>query len=109
MFPAETDDDQPAECKGVVALAVAEQVTTLDTDVLVWIVGSEAEAANIAALPTRSALTAAQEGREVLTDAELSGALSFSSPLSLPYVLEKLVPQLKAAVAGTAPNAVVSP
>ena len=77
-----------------------EQVTTLDTDVLVWIVGSEAEAANIAALPTRSALTAAQEGREVLTDAELSGALSFSSPLSLPYALEELVPELALAVDG---------
>ena len=77
-----------------------EQITTLDTDVLVWIVGSEAEAANIAALPTRSALTAAQEGREVLTDAELSGALSFSSPLSLPYALEQLVPELALAVDG---------
>jgi len=81
-----------------------EQITTLDAEVLVWIVGSEAEAeaeaANIAELPTRSILTAAQEGREVLTDTEVSGALSFSSPLSLPYALEQLVPELALAVDG---------
>jgi hypothetical protein len=33
----------------------------------------------------------------------------FTSPLSLPYVLERLTPQLEAAVAGTAPKRVVTP
>lgn len=85
-----------------------EQITTLDTDVLVWIVGSEAEAASIAALPTRATLQASQEGREVLTDAELSGALSFSSPLSIPEALEQLVPELALAVDGDPATAVPS-
>jgi hypothetical protein len=33
----------------------------------------------------------------------------FTSPLSLPYVLERLTPQLEAAVAGKAPKRVVTP
>jgi iron complex transport system substrate-binding protein len=33
----------------------------------------------------------------------------FISPLSLPYVLERLTPQLEAAVAGKAPRKVVTP
>jgi iron complex transport system substrate-binding protein len=77
-----------------------EEVTTLDADALVWIVGSDAEVDAIASLPTRGSLVAAQEGREVLTDFELSGAFSFSSPLSIPFVLEQLVPELALAVDG---------
>lgn len=77
-----------------------EQITSLDADAVVWIVGSEVEADAIAALPTRSSLVAAQEGREVVTDFELSGAFSFSSPLSIPYALERLVPELALAVDG---------
>ena len=41
------------------------------------------------------------------TDGTLAGAMYFISPLSLPYVLERLVPQLEAAVAGKAPQRVV--
>jgi iron complex transport system substrate-binding protein len=41
------------------------------------------------------------------TDGTLAGALYFISPLSLPYVLERLTPQLEAAVAGKAPQRVV--
>ena len=38
----------------------------------------------------------------------LSGAMYFVGPLSLPYVLEQLVPQLEAAVAGRAPRRIAS-
>jgi hypothetical protein len=38
-----------------------------------------------------------------------TSALYFISPLSLPYVLERLTPRLGAAVAGKAPKKVVTP
>ena len=44
----------------------------------------------------------------VYTDATLSAAMYFVSPLSLPYVLDRLVPQLEAAVDGRAPRRMVS-
>ena len=40
------------------------------------------------------------KGRDIFLDGTLSAALSFSSVLSLPYVLDELVPQLAAAVDG---------
>lgn len=45
-------------------------------------------------------LTPVKQGNLVFTDAELAGAIYFTTPLSLPYVLEKLVPLLDKAVAG---------
>lgn len=41
-----------------------------------------------------------QNGNLVFTDTTLAGAIYFSSPLSLPYVLDHLVPKLDAALAG---------
>ena len=46
--------------------------------------------------------------RAVYTDATLSGAMYFVSPLSLPYVLDELVPQLEAALDGRAPRRIAS-
>jgi hypothetical protein len=42
--------------------------------------------------------------RAVYTDATLSGAMYFVTPLNLPYVLKRLVPQLEAAIDGRAPR-----
>ena len=50
--------------------------------------------------PLRAGLQAKAEGREVFVAGELAGAMSFSSPLSLPYTVEHLVPDLVAAVDG---------
>ncbi len=43
-----------------------------------------------------------KEGRDIFLDVNdpLAGALSFSTVLSLPFLLDELVPQLAAAVAG---------
>jgi iron complex transport system substrate-binding protein len=60
-------------------------------------------------VPTFDKLPAVAEHRSVYTDGTLAGALYFISPLSLPYVLERLTPQLEAAVAGEAPKQVVTP
>ena len=58
-------------------------------------------------VPTFDNLRAVSENRSVYTDGVLAGALYFISPLSLPYVLETLTPQLEAAVAGRAPQKVL--
>jgi iron complex transport system substrate-binding protein len=79
----------------------AEDVTALDVGALVWVVGTdEALEAILHQLPTRQSLAAYAEGREVFADLELSGAFSHSSPLSLEYVLERLVPEIAAAADG---------
>jgi iron complex transport system substrate-binding protein len=83
---------------------------SLDADALVWISDQPAMIDQLRADVVRQQLTAAQEGREVwMTDPVLAGAASFSSVLSLPQVLDWIVPQLAAAVDGntqtTAPAA----
>lgn len=52
-------------------------------------------------------IRAVAQDRTVYTDEILAGAIYFISPLSLPYVLEELTPQLEAAVAGNAPRKAV--
>jgi iron complex transport system substrate-binding protein len=77
-----------------------EELPTLDADVLVWIVSSEADYAAVRSMPLRPSLTAYSEGREVFADPLLTGAFSHSSPLSLEFVIEELVPELALAVDG---------
>ena len=78
----------------------SEDISVLDTDVVIWIVGDELSQDAVAALPTRQSLSAFAEGREIITDPLLSGAFSFGSPLSIEYLLENLVPELALAVDG---------
>lgn len=87
----------------------AEDITPLDVDVLVWVVGAfEAIDGILNQLPTRSALTAVQEGREIFAGVELTGAFSHGSPLSLEYALEQLVPEIEAAIDGDPATPVAS-
>jgi iron complex transport system substrate-binding protein len=78
----------------------AEDLSVIDTDVVVWIGLGEDTTAAVRDLPTRPATTAFAEGREVVADDLLSGAFSHASPLSLEYVLEQLVPELALALDG---------
>jgi iron complex transport system substrate-binding protein len=84
----------------------AEELELLDLDTVVWIVGDDLALDAILELPLRQSLAFATEGREVFADFELSGAFSFSSPLSIPYLLDELVPKLAAAVDGDPATAV---
>ncbi|MDA0159553.1 hypothetical protein OM076_04695 [Solirubrobacter ginsenosidimutans] len=52
--------------------------------------------------PDVAKLPVVAEHRSVYTAARSAGAIYFTSPLSLPYVLEHLTPQLAKALAGTA-------
>ena len=86
----------------------SEDLSLIDTDVVVWI-GSGAEAfESIRTLPTRPSTRAFQEGRELVADDLLSGAFSHASPLSFEYVIEQLVPELALAVDGDPTTAVPS-
>lgn len=83
-----------------------ERFRLLDQDVVV----SFSTRDGVAADPVLSRLDAVREGRVVyldLTD-HFSGALGYSSPLSLPYLIDEAVPALAAAVDGdpatTAPD-----
>ncbi|QXC63329.1 iron-siderophore ABC transporter substrate-binding protein [Aquihabitans sp. G128] len=79
-----------------------EKATALDVDVLVWIDPQIAEGA--LGGPLYSKLAVHTEGREVLLDSEakdsLGGATSFVTVLSLPFLVDGLVPRLAQAVDG---------
>lgn len=75
-----------------------ERQGTLDGDVVVVIGRSRAEALTD---PAFAAAPAVREGRVAFpggSGAEFAGALGYSSPLSLPYAIDAVVPQLAAAL-----------
>ena len=83
----------------------AEQIEMFgDLGALVWL----AEPEEVAVSPIYPGLPVATEGRDVYVEAlgELSGAIGFNSALSLPIVVEQLVPKLAAAVDGDPATAV---
>jgi iron complex transport system substrate-binding protein len=77
-----------------------ERLDVVDADVLVWITNPPATEETVTADPLYQQLRVASEGRDLFLPAEepLAGALSFSSVLSLPFLLDELVPQLADAV-----------
>lgn len=98
----------PLQKKPGVQVAVsAERLDVLDADVIVFATEEPSAVADLKRVPTFDKLGAVADHRSVYTDETLAGALYFLSPLSLPYVLERLTPQLEQAVAGQAPRRVV--
>ncbi|SDP22172.1 iron complex transport system substrate-binding protein [Klenkia soli] len=78
-----------------------EQAPVLDeAEVLIWGTEAPADRAALESLGVYRSLSAVQGGHLVFTDGTLAGAIYFTSPLSLPYVLDQLVPALATAVAG---------
>lgn len=82
----------------------SEQVSLFDIDVMLWLVEDGAARDRLLADPLYSGLTVAREGRHVIysyaEEAELAAACSMQTVLSLPFLLEHLVPQLAAALDG---------
>lgn len=80
-----------------------ERTDMLNTDVLIWLVDDYAkDRAKVRADPLYAKLAVKTGGRDIyLTNTELEGsATSFVTALSLPYLLDKLVPQMAEAVDG---------
>ena len=86
---------------GVQADISREQIELLDVDMLIWLLNSPDERQTLANDPLYQELGVASEGRDVFLEYEPFGAaIFFSSPLSLPFLLDGLVPQITAAVDG---------
>lgn len=96
-----------AERPGEQVALSAERLDVIDADVIVLATEKPSDIPALKKVPTFGKLKAVSEHRAVYTDGTLAGALYFISPLSLPYVLERLTPQLEAAVAGKAPQRMV--
>jgi iron complex transport system substrate-binding protein len=79
-----------------------EQLRLLDRDLLLWNIGFFPQLEeDLEDNELYQQLDVAREGRDIfLSDEVLSGALTWSSVLSLPYVLDRIAPQLDAAVDG---------
>ena len=95
------------EREGEQVAVSAERMGVLDADVIVFATEKPSDVAALKKVPTFDTIGAVADNRAVYTDGTLAGAIYFISPLSLPYVLERLTPQLEAAVAGKAPQRVV--
>lgn len=85
-----------------------EIMPELDADVVFWWVSAE-NASELENLPSRSALNARAEGREIMLDGNgvASGALAHGSLISLNAAIDVLVPMIEAAVDGD-PETVVA-
>jgi len=91
------------KASGFYADVSAENVSAFDADVMVMIpIGYTS--AEVAADPLLKSLSVVKDDRSVFIDptTELSGAYSAASVLSIPVVLDQLVPELKAAAAKVA-------
>jgi iron complex transport system substrate-binding protein len=95
--------EKPGEQVGI----SEERMDVLDADVIVFATEKPSDVAALKKVPTFEKLAAVSQRRAVYTDATLAGAIYFISPLSLPYVLDRLTPQLEAAVEGSAPQRMV--
>jgi iron complex transport system substrate-binding protein len=79
-----------------------ERADLLDVDVIIWLDAEEAEGE--LGGPVYQSLPVHTEGREIHLSSyndPLGGATSFVSVLSLPFLLDGLVPQLADALAGS--------
>lgn len=74
----------------------AEDIDVLnDAEVLVWGTEGAEDAADIQADKVLGKLAGVKNGRSIYTGEELTTAIYFSSILSMPYVLDRLVPELE--------------
>lgn len=81
-----------------------EQLSVLDeADVLLWATEGPGDREALEEEPLYQALVPVQDGHLVFTDGVLAGAIYFTSPLSLPFVVEHLVPALASTMAGDGP------
>ncbi|ASR38865.1 iron ABC transporter substrate-binding protein [Prauserella marina] len=75
----------------------AEQLSTLDTDRLVWVTSSKEANDRIRAESLYQKLKVHQEGRDLFVPYEnpdIGAAFSFNTVLSIPYAIDEMVPRL---------------
>lgn len=90
--------------EGAQAYIPLEQLSVLDAgDVLLWATEATGDRVALEAQPVYGALDAVKDGSLVFTDGVTAGAIYFTSILSLPFLLEHLVPALASTLAGEGP------
>ncbi len=82
-----------------------ERLDLLEADLLIWGVSTRADQATLEASPLYQQLAVVQQNRDLFyTWAEepnlISAALSYGTVLSIPYLLENLVPEMSVALGG---------
>lgn len=103
-IPAEIDAYAPEDSSGGQASIPVENLDVLNAaDVLIWGTESDDDITALEDEPFVTAISAMQNKSVVYTDGVTAGAIYFTSALSLPYVLDSLVPALADAVAGNGP------
>lgn len=86
---------------GAQAYIPTEKLDVLDAgDVLIWATENEGAKDELAKNKLFGQLRVVKEGRSVYTGDVLAGAIYFSTILSLPYVLDNLLPELEKAFPG---------
>ena len=96
VIPKELD---AYERDGEQAFIPVEKLDVLNAgDVLIWATENDKSEAELAKNKLFGQLEAVKAGRSIYTGAELAGAIYFATVLSLPYVLDTLVPQLEKAL-----------
>lgn len=87
-----------------------ENLSVLDAaDVLLWATEGPEDRAALEAEPVYGTLEEVRENRLVFTDGITAGAIYFTSPLSLPYLLDSLVPAFSSTLAGSGPATTNTP
>jgi iron complex transport system substrate-binding protein len=82
------------------AYVSSERLDLVDVDALVVLADDPTTREQLLAQPAFTSLKVVREGRAIMVDdLDLSMALSASSVLSIPYALDRIVPQLDAALA----------
>ena len=77
----------------------SERLPLLDmADVVLWVVETPQQQATVQDDPVYQQLAVARDGRSVFASEQVAAALSFNTVLSLPLVLDELVPTLAEAV-----------
>jgi iron complex transport system substrate-binding protein len=99
VYPQELRDAFPEDFGGQLA---DEKVDAVDVDALLWFADGDRNVAALKKNPVYSKLKVRKEGRDVfiLAKDRVYEATSFPSVLSMPSLLEELVPRLAAAVDG---------
>jgi iron complex transport system substrate-binding protein len=69
-------------------------------DLLIWATENDEAKTELEKNKLFGQLQAVQAGRSIYTGSVLAGAIYFATPLSLPYVLDELVPQLERVLPG---------
>lgn len=100
-FTIPTSLDRYAQGGGQAYIPLERLSVLDDADVLIWGTEKPADRTELEKNPIYQRLAAVRENRLVFTDGLTAGAIYFTTVLSLPYVLDKLVPALASGVSGT--------